>query len=71
MAKHSIKIVLAVEKVIQGKKRKAETVLLNGDCVGKCTADDLSKAIQLGEVKVVAAAESKPADENNNTEGQQ
>ena len=52
MNEKAIRIILAEEKSISGVVRKPGYTLLEGICPEKVAADDLSKAIQLGQVRI-------------------
>ena len=54
------KLILNVKKLVRGGEVKPGAVLLEGECLNRFTADDLSKAIQLGQV-TVEVSKSAPA----------
>jgi len=49
-----VRLVLTVEKKIRGEVREPEFVMLDGCCRENVTGKDISKAIQLGQLKVVS-----------------
>ncbi|MBI5872986.1 MAG: hypothetical protein HZB36_02450 [Candidatus Omnitrophica bacterium] len=66
MAKEGIKVVLATRRTIRGKELPAGYVILEGTTADGLSADDVSKALQLGEIKVIGPetkAEAKKKDD--------